>query len=391
MIPFARLVQYGNTAVVPVVKKYRKIDCSYSCTLVLERDDNLYYFGDPSMGEIPSSTSVKTLFASNVSDCSIAIQSSLYLTKDGKFIYNGSSVAIGQTPVVQVSNVDITSKFTSITTLDNIKKFMVSYGCMYFLTNDGNLYGCGNNSNGQLGLGASVFANNFTLIRSSVDDFKSNNNYGLFVLTGGVILACGSASDIGVGLSSGSQRTLTPISRVASIPDTYGTTLDGILATCRTGAVLYSPANNKLYSCGYRGGAFNNGASSDDYRTFNFSEVIMTDTTGAKLVYKGKMWSGAGDPMFPPILMEKDDGTGLGYYFSADNSNGIFGIGMASYEVSFRRSGISQAADYVCYQRGALYYSRDDYFLAAGNSSYKSIPGYTGNQYYFITPIGFEV
>lgn len=397
MIPFARVLNYGNKAPAPVVNKYKKIDCSYSCTIVLGKTGNLYYFGSPAAGEIPSSTSVKTLFATDVADCAIAAQNTVYLTNGGSFIFYGNNTAFGGTPVANVSNVDITDKFTTVGPVDNIKKFMVNYGTIYMLTKDGDLYGIGSNSSGQLGIGSNTaLYSNFTLIRSSVDDFTCNKNYGLFVLSGGVIYACGSGQDIGVGIGSGSKQiTLTPIVLSGAVNGSFGTTLDGVLSTTRSGAVVFSQSTNKLFSCGYRGGAFNNNsatsASPPNAASSIFTAVVMTNSTGDALEYKGKMWSGSGDPYFPIILMSKSDGSGLGYYFSASNDAGIYGTGEAVYQTRMKLAGVSRNADCVNFQRGALYYSSGDYFMAAGNSSNNSIPGFTGNQYYFITPVGFAV
>ena len=64
--------------------------------------------------------------------------------------------------------------FTEITTnVDDIKQIYCGADYTLILKNDGTLWGCGNNGNGQLGLGDGNNRTTFTEITANTDDIKS--------------------------------------------------------------------------------------------------------------------------------------------------------------------------------------------------------------------------
>ncbi|EPQ9499842.1 hypothetical protein ACUYQI_000547 [Salmonella enterica subsp. enterica serovar Braenderup] len=393
MIPFARILDYGNIAPEPVVGKYKKICCNYSSTMVLGGSGNLYSFGSPSYGEVISGRDGKALMATDVDDCWLGGWGSLYKTKTEKYIYNGFSGTLGVSGNITFTNLDITSLITDVIALDKIKKVQVAWRAIYILSTSGDLYAIGMNSNGQLlAPSTSTTYNKFTLIYRDVVDFVNNDNNCLFVIRGdSKIYAAGNGSYIGVSQNTSTITLPKPIVLPAGVSDLY-TSFDDVFAVCRTGAVLYSPSTNKLYACGAGGGAFNKNASADG-SVLTFSEVIMRDDSGFDLEYKGKMFGGSGDPMYPAILMQRIDkssGAAYGYYFSASNASGAFGVGNNTYQRYFYWSGIEPSAELINYNRNALYYSYGNNFLAAGDSSNYTIPGYTTAQYFFVRPTGFR-
>ena len=73
-----------------------------------------------------------------------------------------------------LGKIDGEAIFTRITTnADNIKSVYCGYDYTFILKNDGTFWGCGNNSSGQLGLGDTINRTTFTQITTNVDNVKS--------------------------------------------------------------------------------------------------------------------------------------------------------------------------------------------------------------------------
>ena len=88
--------------------------------------------------------------------------------------FNSSNNEYGQ---LGLGDTGYRATFTQITTnADNIKQVYCGDHHTLILKNDGTLWGCGNNGNGQLGLGDTTNRNTFTQVTTNVDDIKSFPN-----------------------------------------------------------------------------------------------------------------------------------------------------------------------------------------------------------------------
>ena len=116
--------------------------------------------------------------------------------------------------------------FTQATTNTNdIKQVYCGYYHTFILKNDGTLWGCGANGNGQLGLGDNTNRTTFTQVTTNTDDIKSVycGGYHTFILKNdGTLWSCGSNGngELGLGDTSG-RSTFTQITTNADDAKTF--------------------------------------------------------------------------------------------------------------------------------------------------------------------------
>ena len=197
--------------------------------------------------------------------------------------------------------------FTQVTTnVDNIKSVCCSNYYTFILKNDGTLWGCGNNYEGELGLGDNTNRTTFTQAITNADNIKSaycGGGHTFILKNDGTLWGCGYNGYGGLGLGDTTNRTtFTQVT----------TNVDNIkLVYCGYWHTLMLKNDGTLWGCGdnqYGQLGLENIAN----RT-TFTEII-TDTDDIKEIYCGRTYT----------LILENDGTlwGAGY-----NSDGQLGLG----------------------------------------------------------------
>lgn len=384
MIPFARIIKYGNINPT-VIKEIKKIKGTGNGAIYLLSTGDMYSMGGSTYGEITGGAGGPHLMAQNVDDCWGSLWGTLYL-QNGRMIYNGVNITIGlgtATAPTAMKNYDCTSLFTDIMQISEIKKIQMGWRTLYVLSNSGMLYGIGLNNAGQLtgAANATIPVSSFRLMSTGVLDFKTNNNNTVYVLKeDGKIYACGqngTSGYCGIGVTTANVTTLTPIS--VPVQDVYET-LDGVFGCSRVTAVLYSPSTGQLFSTGTCYGAYG-GVSAGSANRLAFTAInLPADKTFAGAIYGDSSVSS-------PFILLSD-----GWYCTGDNTQGIYGLGNAVYRSAFTKTTIPSDIKVFGYGEYASYYSygvnENINFYAAGSGSLNTIPGYTTAQYNYIHPVG---
>ena len=207
------------------------------------------------------------------------------------------------------------SIFTQVTTnADDIKSVYCGGYCTFILKNDGTLWGCGKNSNGQLGLGDTNDRNIFTQVTTNVDDIKEiycGQNHTFILKNNGTLWGTGYNGYGQLGLGDTSNRnTFTEITNnTDDIKSVY----------CGSNHTFILKNNGTLWGTGHNGyGQL--GLKDTDNRT-TFTQVII-NADDVKLVDCGSEHT----------LILKNDGTlwGCGY-----NGYGQLGLGDTNYRTTF--------------------------------------------------------
>ena len=220
-------------------------------TLILKNDGTLWSCGHNNYSQLGlGDTDDRTTFTqitTNTDDIK-----SVYCGGDHVFILkkDGTLWGCGFNGYGQLGleNGTSTTTFTQITiNTDNIKSVYCGREHTIMLKNDGTLWGCGNNSNGQLGLGENTSNQaTFTQIIANTDDIKSVycGSFHTFILKNdGTLWGCGRNDHGQLGLGDNTNRnTFTQIT--TNIDDVKSVYCGGFHTT-----ILKN--DGTLWSCGY--------------------------------------------------------------------------------------------------------------------------------------------
>ena len=150
------------------------IYCGCNHTLILQNNGTLWGCGDNQYGQLglgdTDNRNIFTKITNDITSVYCGYAHTIILKNDGTLWgcgqNNHGQLGLGK---------DTNNKtfFTQITVnIDNIKSVYCSYDNTLILKNDGTLWGCGSNSQGELGLGDTNNRNTFTQITTNTDNIK---------------------------------------------------------------------------------------------------------------------------------------------------------------------------------------------------------------------------
>ena len=205
--------------------------------------------------------------------------------------------------------------FTQVTTnADDIKSVYCGGYHTLILKNDGTLWGCGDNSYGQLGLGDTANRNTFTQITTNTDNIKSVccGYYHTFILENdGTLWSCGrnNYGQLGLGDTTDRNTFIQATTNADDIKQIY----------CSWYYTIILKNDGTLWECG-RNNVGQLGLGDSNNRT-TFTQIT-TNTNDIKSIYCG--WN--------HTFILKNDGTlwGTGY-----NAYGQLGLGDNSHRYTF--------------------------------------------------------
>ena len=259
MLPFARMLEYGNIAP-RSIKQLIYSDCCY----VLYSTGELYGYGNNSSGTLGQGDLTNRYDKFYLLDTDVKVfaccdRSLVYIKNDNTIWCTGESSSYSDSTAKDTIPRNITSYFSSVINVQNISKIQTARTSIVIRMPDGTVYGIGKNTSGELGTGTtnpvltlSVIAVNTVDMSANVSNvgiLDSNSNYsicglnnagqlgtnnmissstfgvrmtnvraiqqGLYssycMLNSGISMACGynSQGELGVGLSSGNILVFT--------------------------------------------------------------------------------------------------------------------------------------------------------------------------------------
>ena len=338
----------------------KSVYCGYCHTFILKNNGTLWGCGYNGYGELGlGDTNHRTTFAIvsiNTNDIK-----SIYCGRGYTFIIknNGTLWGCGANGNGQLGLGDTNNRniFTIIgINTNDIKSVYGGYYHTFILKNDGTLWGCEKNDYGQLGLGDYTNRKTFTQITTNADDIKSvhcGNEYTVILKNDGTFWGCGRNyySELGLGNVS-NVTTFTQIT----------VNSENIKEICSGGAHITILKNdNTLWGCGNNGdGELGLGDSSNRNQ---FTKI----TDNVKSVYGG----------YNHTLILKNDNTLWG---SGHNSYGQLGLGDTSNRYTFTQitknvNDIkSFANDYNIPSTIKIYDSKVGYTETLDTNNFRNIP-----------------
>ena len=293
--------RYTFTEITNNVDDIKSVCCGYGHTIILKNDGTLWGCGQNNYGQLGLGDNTnRTTFiqittnANNIKSVYCGDNHTLILKNDGTLWSCGYNRDFGQLGLGDNTN---RTTFTKITTnADNIKSVYCASDHTLILKNDGTLWSCGRNEDGQLGLRDNGHRNTFTQATTNTDNIKEIycGCYHTFILKNdGTLWGTGNNYFGQLGLGDANYRnTFTQIiTNTDNIKSIY----------CGYAHILILKNDGTLWGCGYNGeGQL---GLRDNDRRHTFTEIT-TDTDDIK-----SLPNQYGD--IPTIIKVYDLNTGL--------------------------------------------------------------------------------
>ena len=277
-------------------------------SFIIKNDNTLWgcgrnYYGRLGLGKDTADKTVFTQIITNtdgIKSVYCGYDHTLMLKNDGTLWscgYNGEGeLGLGDTTNRYV--------FTQIiTNTDNIKSVYCGESHTIILKNDGTLWGCGNNNCGQLGLGNTSNRKTFTKITDNVKSVDCGYEHTVIFKNDGTLWGCGnnSSSQLGLEKDTSNKTTFTKITiNVDNIKSVY----------CGSYHSFILKNDGTLWGCGKNDSGQLGLGDINNRKTFT---LIGINTNNIKSIYCGGSYT----------LILKNDGTLWG---CGANSSGQLGL-----------------------------------------------------------------
>ena len=238
------------TQIITNVNNIKSVYCSYNHTFILKNDGTLWGCGDNQYGQLGLGDTTNrytfTQITANTNDIK-----SIYCGQNHTIILknDGTLWGCGQNGVGQLGFEDIKNKtlFTQITTnVDNIESVHCGANHTFILKNNGTLWGCGYNKYGRLGLGDNTDRHTFTQITTNANNIKSvysGGPYTFILKNDGTLWGCGYNGNGELGLGDTTDRTT--FTQITANVDNIKTVYCGFNHT------IILKNDGTLWGCGY--------------------------------------------------------------------------------------------------------------------------------------------
>ena len=273
--------RYNFTEITANANDIKEIYCGGVHTLILKNDGTLWGCGANGDGQLGlGDTTDRTTFTeiiTNVDDIKqICCSYHTFILENDGTLWGCGSNGNGELGLGDTTN---RTTFTQVTTNTNdIKSVHCGVGYTFILKNDGTLWGCGGNYYGQLGLGDTTDRTTFTQVTTNADDIKQvyyGWSYTLILKNDGTLWGCGQNTYGQLGLGDTTDRTtFTQITtNTNDIKEIY----------CGYSHTFILKNDGTLWSCGWNDGQLGLGDKTNR-KTFT---QITTNTNDIKEIYCG--------------------------------------------------------------------------------------------------------
>lgn len=214
MIPFARMLKYGNN-IVPVPEYDRSMQSQYNSVFYLHRNGDLYSYGNNNLGQLgvgdATTRSSWTKVLTSVSKYWLGVHGCLAVKTDGSLWYTGSSNAFPQLGAGTYVFINVDSYFAGVGIDSAMIRDVMITDSIKVLTTDGRFLYCGANGSRQLGTGGTSTVNTLTFNTTLTNIVSMSGNFQSTVL----VLSNGEAWQAGTYQNStGGSTNRNPFGKV---------------------------------------------------------------------------------------------------------------------------------------------------------------------------------
>lgn len=248
MIPFAKILDYGNTA--PGLPGIKKISSYNTRGLILIEDGRLYAHGVDNDYLWGGSTTLDVTGSIVLSTQDVVNFWTGYVTfalkTDGKMYATGSLYCFHNANTIQRGFTDVSQYFSTFDT-SSIKKIIAGYTA-FVLLNDGKLYGRGYNRSGSIGNGTKNFVSDWVLISDDVKNIfgDSGGDTVFMIKNDNTIWGAGSNNSMQINSQSGvDQVTFTEVLKdISFTPNTIYYNGSGIVVISTDNIIHVTGSSN---------------------------------------------------------------------------------------------------------------------------------------------------
>ena len=257
--------EYNN---IPVAN----IACSMYCTFFLAEDGRVFSCGQNNYGQlglgyiggaISKPTEITSFYGFNIIQMVGGMYHTIFLTDDGK-VYRFGHNEEGQLGLGHYIYPQTTPDYLTFFNPLIIKQISCGMYHTIFLTDDGKVYSCGRNDNGQLGIGDTTVVEKNTLQEityltdKNITYIDCGANYTFFLGSDGSVYGCGYNSSGQLGLGNNGTK-YTP-EKITFFNDNITYLSAGSAHT------IFLTSDNHVYGCGLNGnGQLGVGDKNDRY------------------------------------------------------------------------------------------------------------------------------
>ena len=231
----------------------KQVACGYGCTFILKNDGSVWSCGYNNKGQLGLNdttnrnafTQVTTNINNDVKQIACGYSHTIILKNDGS-VWGCGLNANGQLGLGDTTD---RTTFTQVTTNINneIKQIVCGYGCTFILKNDGSVWSCGYNNKGQLGLNDTDNRTTFTQVTANINNDVKEVFCGYlntFILKNdSSVYSCGNNSSGQLGL--GNTTTYKTFTQV-----TTNTNNDVSQISCGYDHTFILKNDGSIWSCG---------------------------------------------------------------------------------------------------------------------------------------------
>lgn len=289
MLPFARILEYGNIR--PVVPQIIKIDGNSGSVLMLYNNGELYGWGRNANSELGTGNSVVVpnlkLIDTGVSDFYCG-QADFMYRKGNTFYVSGSGYVVGTSETKRTTFTNITTELFGTIDINTVKDFQIGLGS-HMLTTSGDLYAAGFAGLGEYGNGSTKNSAKLTLVNTGVEAMWDNQNASVYIKKNNLMYSTGfnNYSQLGVASTASSITTFTQITKFTSNIDfnKFYATLGNVYYIDATTNAMYGTGTNASgsFGTGTNVASVNSFSSVIGFSVDNMSKVFRTRSSATSV------------------------------------------------------------------------------------------------------------
>jgi alpha-tubulin suppressor-like RCC1 family protein len=270
------------TRVTTNISDVKQIVCGRYHTFILKNDGSIWSCGYNDYGQLglgttdanahSTFTKITTNISNDVKQIACGYNYTFILKNNGSIwacgYNNYGQLGLGTSGSSAYKNI-----FTQVTTnVNNVKEIICGDYYTFILKNDGTVWSCGRNSYGQLGLGDDINHSTFTQATTNISNVKQvicGQNHTFILKNDGSVWACGGNSQGQLGLGASDADVHSTFTKV-----TTNISNDVKQVVCGDSCTFMLKNNDTIWACGYN--FYGQLGLGDDTKRFAFTKVTIT-------------------------------------------------------------------------------------------------------------------